>query len=94
MALPHLGFSGMVENAVYFGFGFIILISAYSLYIEKKKAAEPKIVVQKPVAVRKRAEKKIPSPYLPPLVKETPPLESNGFVFIKKKDTAVHESRQ
>lgn len=91
MALPHLGFIGMIENAIYFAFGFIILVSAYGLYLEKKKAVEPKVVIQKPATTRTRAPKKIPSPYLPPLVKETAPLESNGFVFIKKKDTAVHE---
>ncbi len=100
MVLPHLGFAGMVENIIYFCFGLLILVSAYGMYLEKKKSEvvsekvekheEP--VYKKPVATRTRAPRKIPSPYLPPVATVPPPLETNGFVFIKKKEDKTHSS--
>lgn len=98
MALPHLGFVGLVEKAISFGIGLLVVVSAYSYYIERHKSAEPRIQpVEAPVKksatppTRTRAPRKIPSPYLPPLVKETPPAQTDGFVFIKRKDKALHE---
>lgn len=96
MALPHLGFVGLLEKAVSFGLGLLVVISAYSYYIEHRKSIEPRVrhveePVKKATTTRARAPRKIPSPYLPPLVKETPPVQSDGFVFIKRKDKAIHE---
>lgn len=96
MVLPHLGFTGMVENIIYFSCGFLILISAYSLHLQKKGPVVAEAVKKtraasaKAAPVRTRAIKKIPSPYLPPLVKETPPVETNGFVFIKRTENEPH----
>ncbi len=87
MALPHLGFVGILENIIYFAFGLIILISAYSTYLDKKKRAEPPASLPvKSRTTRTRSIKKVPSPYLPPLVKEAPPEQSTGFVFVKKRE--------
>ncbi len=96
MALPHLGFVGMIENIIYFTFGLIIFISAYGIYMEKKnnsekisQVVEPKIEIKK-TATRTRAPRKIPSPYLPPIATIPPPLETNGFVFVKKREDKAH----
>ena len=96
MALPHLGFVGMIENIIYFTFGLIILITSYGIYAEKKKLSEVSIpeseakkVIKKAVT-RTRAPRKIPSPYLPPVATIPPPLETNGFVFIKKREDNAH----
>lgn len=100
MALPHLGFIGMIENIIYFVFGLLILVSAYGIYLEKKKISTvavqneevkiyPVAQTKKPVA-RIRTQRKIPSPYLPPVAAVEAPNDNNGFVFIKKKEDKAH----
>lgn len=98
MALPHLGFVGLVEKATSFGLGLLVVASAYTYFIEQRKSTvqvvrSEEALVKKSAAAstRVRAPRKIPSPYLPPLVKEIPPVQSDGFVFIKRKDKAIHD---
>ena len=93
VALPHLCFSGIVEQAVSFAAGLAVIISAYASVPHAKRAeiTRTQAAAKKASAPRARVPKKIPSPYLPPLVKEEAPADVNGFVFIKRKDPVTHE---
>lgn len=93
MAFPHLGFSSIVEQAVSFAAGIALIITAYATAPQAKQVPghQTHTTAKKTQAVRTRVPKKIPSPYLPPMVKETPPAGANGFVFIKRGDSVTHE---
>ncbi len=73
MVLPHLGFPNLVERISLLILGLIIMIFAYTLYFDRKKKV-----------VRKPATKKVSVSPMPPLAKKEVPVDTSGFVFVKK----------